>query len=206
MKLASRMSRIGESATLRVSRKAGELRRQGVEVADFSAGEPDFAPPKAGVEAAVEGLRGGFTRYTASSGIPELREALAERYAAWTKEAYEPEIQPDGSSKAVNGGIVGFFSLEMAAEQLATRILAEKTEISSEKLRRGEVSNEDFGKIVRSSQEIEKLPFYIDDTPGLTIAALAVVPVAVPPPANDVSCSSLPISVSTRQAPPPSVK
>ncbi len=76
------MARIGESATLRVARKAGELRRQGVEVADLSAGEPDFATPSAGVEAAIEGLRSGFTRYTNSSGILELREALAERYAA----------------------------------------------------------------------------------------------------------------------------
>ncbi len=88
MKLASRMARIGESATLRVSRKAGELRRQGIEVADFSAGEPDFDTPLVGIDAAIEGLRTGFTRYTNSSGIPELREALAERYGAlgapWT--------------------------------------------------------------------------------------------------------------------------
>ncbi len=82
MKLASRMHRIGESATLRVSRLAGELRRRGVEVADLSAGEPDFDTPRAGVEAAVAALRAGFTRYTAAAGIPELREALAERYRA----------------------------------------------------------------------------------------------------------------------------
>ena len=74
------MARIRESATLRVSRRAGELRRQGVEVADFSAGEPDFDSPSVGVEAAVEALRNGFTRYTAAAGVPELREALAERY------------------------------------------------------------------------------------------------------------------------------
>lgn len=76
------MARIGESATLRVSRKAKELRAQGIEVADFSAGEPDFDTPKVAVEAAVGALRDGFTRYTAAPGIPELREALAARYAA----------------------------------------------------------------------------------------------------------------------------
>ncbi len=82
MKLAARIHRIGESATLRVSRKAGELRRQGIEVADLSAGEPDFDTPRAGVEAAIDALRSGFTRYTAAAGIPELREALAARYQA----------------------------------------------------------------------------------------------------------------------------
>ena len=82
MKLAQRISRIGESATLRVSRKALELARQGVEVANFSAGEPDFGTPAVAVEAAVQALRSGFTRYTASAGIPALREALAERYRA----------------------------------------------------------------------------------------------------------------------------
>jgi aspartate aminotransferase len=82
MKLAARMGRIGESATLRVSRRAAELRAAGVEVVDFGAGEPDFASPGVAVEAARRALAEGFTKYTASSGIPELRTALAERYRA----------------------------------------------------------------------------------------------------------------------------
>lgn len=81
MKLAHRVSRIGESATLKVSRRAGELARQGVEVIDFGAGEPDFDSPRAAVEAARRALAEGFTRYTPALGIPRLREALAERYA-----------------------------------------------------------------------------------------------------------------------------
>jgi replicative DNA helicase len=68
--------------------------------------------------------------------------------------------------------IVAFFSLEMSSEQLATRILAEQTQIPSERIRRGELSNDDFERLVIVSQELERLPLYIDDTPALSIAAL----------------------------------
>ncbi len=80
MKLSSRVSRIGESATLGVARRAKELQRSGVEVVDLSAGEPDFPSPRAGVAAAKRALDEGFTRYTVAAGIPELRAALAEKY------------------------------------------------------------------------------------------------------------------------------
>jgi aspartate aminotransferase len=80
MKLSSRSGRIQESATLKVARKALELKAQGVEVADFGAGEPDFDSPSCAVAAAVEGLRTGFTKYTAAAGTPELRQALADRF------------------------------------------------------------------------------------------------------------------------------
>ena len=78
---------------------------------------------------------------------------------------------PDGT-KPPDGARVAFFSLEMSAEQLATRILAEQTEISSDKLRRGEVRDADFVRIVRASQAMEALPLFIDDSPALTIAGL----------------------------------
>lgn len=68
--------------------------------------------------------------------------------------------------------VVAFFSLEMSAEQLATRILAEQTEISSEHIRRGELTTEDFQKLVAASQDLERAPLYIDDTPAITIATL----------------------------------
>ncbi len=68
--------------------------------------------------------------------------------------------------------IVAFFSLEMSSEQLATRILAEQTQIPSERIRRGELSNDDFERLVVVSQELERLPLFIDDTPALSIAAL----------------------------------
>jgi replicative DNA helicase len=70
------------------------------------------------------------------------------------------------------GAPVAFFSLEMSADQLATRILAEQAEISSEALRSGKMSREDFQKLSFASQRLAELPLYIDDTPALTIASL----------------------------------
>jgi replicative DNA helicase len=75
--------------------------------------------------------------------------------------------------ESVDGGIVGFFSLEMSAEQLATRIIAEQTEIPSNKIRRGGISESDFEKIKDVSIELQNLPFYVDETGGLSIAQLA---------------------------------
>jgi replicative DNA helicase len=70
------------------------------------------------------------------------------------------------------GAGVAFFSLEMSADQLATRILSEQSGISSENLRMGRISQVDFRNLARAAQDLESLPLYIDDTPGLTIAAL----------------------------------
>jgi len=67
---------------------------------------------------------------------------------------------------------VAFFSLEMSSEQLAARILAERTGISSEKLRRGQLDDEGFGKLVQASQDLERTPIYIDDTPAIPISTL----------------------------------
>ncbi|WP_379553969.1 replicative DNA helicase [Qipengyuania sp. DGS5-3] len=70
------------------------------------------------------------------------------------------------------GGPVAFFSLEMSADQLATRILAEQAEITSENLRSGKITREEFQKLSFASQKLAELPLFIDDTPALTIAAL----------------------------------
>jgi replicative DNA helicase len=70
------------------------------------------------------------------------------------------------------GGHVAFFSLEMSAEQLATRILSEQCEVPSEKIRRGEVHGDDFDRFIRASQELTRVPMFIDDTPALSIDAL----------------------------------
>ncbi len=82
MKLSARAAAIQESATLRVTRRAAELKARGVKVMDFGAGEPDFSSPKVAVEAACRALAEGFTLYTPGSGTPELRAAVAESYAA----------------------------------------------------------------------------------------------------------------------------
>jgi len=70
------------------------------------------------------------------------------------------------------GAGVAFFSLEMSADQLATRILAEQSGISSEALRMGRISREDFQQLSFASQRLAELPLYIDDTPALSIGAL----------------------------------
>jgi replicative DNA helicase len=80
----------------------------------------------------------------------------------------EDGIDPSQSA----GAPVALFSLEMSADQLATRILAEQSGISGEALRMGKISQPEFRQLARAAAELESLPLYIDDTPGLTIAAL----------------------------------
>ena len=70
------------------------------------------------------------------------------------------------------GAAAAFFSLEMSADQLATRILAEQAGISGEALRMGKISRDDFQQLSYASQRLAELPLYIDDTPALTIAAM----------------------------------
>jgi replicative DNA helicase len=84
--------------------------------------------------------------------------------------AWEP--QPDGSRKTVRGGVVAFFSLEMSAEQLALRLLAEASGVSGDRLRKGEIDAMEFGRIRDAAQEIQDAPLYIDATGGITIAKL----------------------------------
>src|SRR5215471_20204518 len=82
------------------------------------------------------------------AGRPGMgKTALATNIAYNVARAYRGEVQADGKMKAVNGGIVGFFSCEMSAEQLATRIIAERTGIPSSSIRRGGISETDFEKI-----------------------------------------------------------
>ena len=75
-------------------------------------------------------------------------------------------------SHGEDGAIVGFFSLEMSAEQLASRLLSEQTDIASDRVRKGVLSNEEFDRLVIASQTLHEIPIFIDDTPALTISAL----------------------------------
>jgi replicative DNA helicase len=107
------------------------------------------------------------------AGRPGMgKTALATNLAYNIARAWKGETQADGRIATVNGGIVGFFSLEMSAEQLATRIISEQTAIPSYKIRRGEIDTGDFDKIVEVSRQMEVLPLYIDETGGLSIAQL----------------------------------
>jgi len=107
------------------------------------------------------------------AGRPAMgKTSLATNIAFNAAKAVRREKQPDGEDKIVDGAVVAFFSLEMSAEQLATRLLAEQSRISSEKIRRGDISSDEFSRLVSASQEIENAPLFIDDTPALTISAL----------------------------------
>lgn len=107
------------------------------------------------------------------AGRPGMgKTALATNIAYNIAKAHRAEVQPDGTNKTVNGGIVGFFSCEMSAEQLATRILAEQTSIGSSTIRRGGITEAEFEKIRDHSIELQSLPFYIDETGGLSISQL----------------------------------
>ena len=107
------------------------------------------------------------------AGRPAMgKTALATNIAFNIAQKWRGEVQADGQMKSVDGGIVGFFSLEMSAEQLATRILAERTGISSSSIRRGDIGERDFDKIRDHSIEMQNLPFYVDDSGGLSISQL----------------------------------
>ena len=107
------------------------------------------------------------------AGRPSMgKTALATNIAFHVARSYAWEPQPDGSKKTVNGGVVAFFSLEMSAEQLSMRLLAEVSGVSSDRLRKGEIDASEFGRVRDAALEIQESPLYIDATGGLAIAKL----------------------------------
>jgi len=108
------------------------------------------------------------------AGRPGMgKTSLVTNIAFNIAHAYEPAQQADGSFKAANGGVIGFFSLEMSSEQLATRIISEQAEVPSSKIRRGDLTEADFEKLVSCTQTLQKIPLFIDSTGGISIAQLA---------------------------------
>ena len=107
------------------------------------------------------------------AGRPSMgKTALATNIAFNAAYDYRVETDEQGNQRVTDGAVVGFFSLEMAAEQLAARILSEQAEIASEKIRRGTLSNDEFDKLVVASQQLHKLPIFIDDTPAMSVSML----------------------------------
>ncbi|VTZ50841.1 Replicative DNA helicase [Methylocella tundrae] len=107
------------------------------------------------------------------AGRPGMgKTALATNIAFNIAKAYESQMRPDGTPETINGGIVGFFSLEMSAEQLATRVIAEQAAVASYKIRRGDISESEFHRIADAARLMQSIPFYIDQTGGLSIAQL----------------------------------
>jgi aspartate aminotransferase len=103
------MSNIAGSATLAVAAEADRLRRAGVDVVDFGAGEPDFDTPEHVKAAGIEAIRANFTRYTPSAGILELRRAVCERY----RTDYGVEISP-ADVVITAGGKQSLFNVALA--------------------------------------------------------------------------------------------
>ncbi len=107
------------------------------------------------------------------AGRPGMgKTSLVTNIAFNVAQAWRGEIQPDGTNKTVNGGIVGFFSLEMSSEQLATRIIAEQSGVPSSDIRRGRITEDQFASIVEAAREMNRVPLYVDQTGGLSIGQL----------------------------------
>ena len=107
------------------------------------------------------------------AGRPGMgKSALATNMAFATAERFLQD-QADGieSSRAA-GAPVAMFSLEMSAEQLVTRVLSEQSQVTAEQIRTGNIGRQEFASFARTADRLHSLPLYIDDTPGLTIAAL----------------------------------
>ncbi len=108
------------------------------------------------------------------AGRPSMgKTSLATNIAFNIARTYRRGQKPDGTEGAIEGGCVGFFSLEMSAEQLAARILSEAAEVPSEQIRRGDMTEEEFRRFVEAAKALESCPLYIDDTPALPIAQVA---------------------------------
>ncbi|MDF0595236.1 replicative DNA helicase [Psychromarinibacter halotolerans] len=108
------------------------------------------------------------------AGRPSMgKTSLATNIAFNVAKAYKKGLLPDGSEGTIDGGVVGFFSLEMSAEQLAARILAEASEISSHQIRQGDMTEGEFRRFVEAAKSLEACPLYIDDTPAIPISQLA---------------------------------
>ncbi len=107
------------------------------------------------------------------AGRPSMgKTALGTNIAFNASKSYKESKDELGNRTVIDGGKVAFFSLEMSAEQLATRILAEQSKITSNKMRKAELTKEDFKKIAKISSELENLNLFIDDNPILTIPTL----------------------------------
>jgi len=107
------------------------------------------------------------------AGRPAMgKTSLVTNIAFNVAKAWKAERRQDGVLESVNGGVVGFFSLEMSAEQLANRIIAEQSGVASYKIRRGDLQEDEFIRIADAAREMQSLPLYIDQTGGISIAQL----------------------------------
>jgi aspartate aminotransferase len=109
--LAKRMSHVTQSPTMKVAAEAERLRRQGVDIVDLGAGEPDFPTPPHIIDAARRALDAGFTKYTTNVGIEELRTAVCDRYRTDYGVSYAPSdvIITAGGKQALYNATIALF-------------------------------------------------------------------------------------------------
>ena len=107
------------------------------------------------------------------AGRPGMgKTALATNIAFAAARAHQTEPGADGRPRTADGAVVGFFSLEMSAEQLATRIVSEQVGVPSDRMRRGKLTGPEMDRAIEVSASLQSLPLYVDDTPALSIAGL----------------------------------
>jgi replicative DNA helicase len=100
------------------------------------------------------------------------KTALATNIAFNAARAWRSHKGPDGRIVNDDGAVAGFFSLEMSSEQLAMRVLAEESRVSSDRIRRGDIGPDEFDRFVQASHRLATVPIFIDDTPAVSVAAL----------------------------------
>jgi replicative DNA helicase len=140
----------------RAFRRAGHVSGLSTGLRDLDSKTGGLHPSDLMILAGRPGM--GKTALATKIGFGAARALLEEARRA------DPNAQPKGS--------VAIFSLEMSAEQLATRLLSEEARISGDRIRRGEIGQKEFDKFVQVSREIAGLPMHIDDTPAITLSAL----------------------------------
>jgi len=119
------------------------------------------------LDARLGGLHGSDLLILA--GRPGMgKTALATKIAFGAAQSLVRDVEPGDKPQ----GSVAIFSLEMSAEQLANRLLAEGSRISGDRIRRGDISQQEFDKFYAASRELGLLPIMIDDTPAITLSAL----------------------------------
>ncbi|HEY0920436.1 replicative DNA helicase [Devosia sp.] len=189
----------GADVDLTAPRQIEEAEKQLFDLAEKGRYDGGFQPFNAALRAAIEMAGEAYSRdgtlSGTATGLTDLdrlmgglqrsdliilaarpamgKTSLATNIAFHVARNWKGEVTPDGHRKTTDGGQVGFFSLEMSAEQLATRILAEQAGISSADIRRGNIHESQFSRLVDTSNLMAQVPLYIDDTGGISVQQLA---------------------------------
>jgi replicative DNA helicase len=151
-------------AAMEAVAQADRAKRSGGHLSGYTTGLTGLNEKMGGLHKSDLLILAGRPAMGKTSLATNIAFACAERFVQDRARGIEPEKS--------SGAPVAFFSLEMSSDQLATRILAEQSEVNGEALRMGKISDDDFTRLARASTDLAALPLWIDDTPGLSIAAL----------------------------------